>query len=282
MLICMTIVAFGQQEIIEKSIEKEVTVNVEDGIKTITIVKTTNGNEEVIEWRGGVDEELPANVAKEMADVEVIVEDEAKPDQKKMKVVVMEVDSTRQMQKWEGNVGDELPADIQKVLDEHNIDLDQEIASGKGEKKMKVMKIIDENGNEQIIEWNGEGRMPREMREKDHEHMRKHNTMGYDKRGGRGDKFNGRGYSHKYGNKAKLGIEIEETAAGVVVNDVMEGSGAKVAGMQQGDIITVVDDTSIDNLDRLYAELATHNPGDTVKVKVMRGGSTKKLNVTLK
>lgn len=307
----------AQQGIIEETIEKEVTVNIEDDIKTITIVKKIGDNkEEVIEWKGGIDEELPESLSKEMQDVEVIVEEDSDTKQEKqsMKVIVMEMDSSDSVRKWEGEIGDQLPEDIQQILTEHDIDLETLTEDGEGsqrmrikimdedgthkvmkwdgkgempegvnpKKEMRVMKFIDEDGNEQILEWDGNGPMPKAMKDKHVKHMREHKHKPHREMGSRGEKHNGRGYGHKYGKKAKLGIEIEETAAGIVVNDVIEGTGAALAGLQQGDIIKAVDDTTIDHIDRLYAELATHNPGDSVKVKVLRNGSSKKFNVTLK
>ena len=81
----------------------------------------------------------------------------------------------------------------------------------------------------------------------------------------------------KNDNKVKLGVKIEETAAGIVVDKVVPGTGAADGGIQEGDIITQIEDTPIDSVDRVFAELGTHNPGDKVTVRVLRQGKSKKL-----
>ncbi len=274
---------FGQQEtkvvkkIVEEDIEitKDVDVQVENGQKTVVITKTIGDNVEVMEWSGGVDEAMPAEIEAELGDIEM--EMPKQEIRQKMKMIVVDEDGNEKIMEWDGN--GEMPEAFKTKMEEHDIEIDAD----EGEpRKMMKMKFKDEDGNEEIIEWDGDGPMPEKLKEHQRKMRREKKGMHHWKDSGRAEKFNGRGYNHKYGKKAKLGVEIEDTAAGVVINDIIADSAAAKAGLQQGDIFSEVDDTKIDSMDRLFAELATHDPGDQIKIKVLRGGSVKKYTVTLR
>ena len=68
---------------------------------------------------------------------------------------------------------------------------------------------------------------------------------------------------------------------GVLIADVTNGGAAAKAGLQAGDVIVQIDNTSIDNVSSLTDLLATKNPGDNVSVKVYRGNQQLTVNVTL-
>lgn len=79
----------------------------------------------------------------------------------------------------------------------------------------------------------------------------------------------------------------EETAAfldfpiGIYVQDVIEGSGAYVAGIQKGDVIIELDGEKISSMEALSARIKEYNPNDKVPVKLVRGRQKKELTVTL-
>lgn len=83
-------------------------------------------------------------------------------------------------------------------------------------------------------------------------------------------------------NMAQLGIRgqnvTEEIAAenaipqGVWITECLTDEPAYLAGMQQGDIITAIDETEIGTLRELSNCLAAYSPGDTVTVTVQREG----------
>jgi len=84
------------------------------------------------------------------------------------------------------------------------------------------------------------------------------------------------------------GMEINaETAkaydipVGIYVRGVIESSGAETAGIAAEDVIISVDDTRIETMAQLSELLAQHKVGDKVTVRVVRGGSTLELEVTL-
>jgi S1-C subfamily serine protease len=76
----------------------------------------------------------------------------------------------------------------------------------------------------------------------------------------------------------ELGLSVTE---GAVVVDVVGGSPAAKAGIQSGDVITALDGTRVGSVEDFVGALRTHRPGDVVTVKVVRGGSTTDVKVTL-
>jgi len=88
---------------------------------------------------------------------------------------------------------------------------------------------------------------------------------------------------------AKLGISVENVAGGVgamvaegaKVNDVSSGSAAASAGLQNGDVITKVDDTMITDADSLVATVRSYRPGDKVTVTYTRDGNEQTATLTL-
>lgn len=75
--------------------------------------------------------------------------------------------------------------------------------------------------------------------------------------------------------------DFAEVPNGVRFSDVREGSPAAKAGLRGGDILVEFDGKPIQNLyDYTYA-LRARKPGDTIEVKVLRGGQPLKVQVTL-
>jgi len=251
LLFSLSLVAqFDQEGIIEKetSLTKEVEVKDEDGILTVKILSTDGeGNEEVTIWTGTADaEDMPE-------EVRVIVEEglqdnkSAATDNKQIRLKVLNEDGEEKLLEWDGN--GEMPAEMKQLLDENDYNIDR-----------------DSNPNNTVQRRQTQKRMPRKIE--------------YDPSAV--PEFNGRGYGHKYGGKAKIGVKISEESGRVAVVETMPNTAASAAGVLKDDSILKLDDTDIDNLDRLYAELATHNPGDKVKMVVRRNGKEKTLTLILK
>jgi serine protease Do len=102
----------------------------------------------------------------------------------------------------------------------------------------------------------------------------------------------------KYGRvrRAMLGVQINEvdaqTAAvaglkqisGVLVQPYAEDAGdspARRAGIEAGDVITHADGQTTDRVNTLQRIIRTHEPGETVKIDVMRYGNKRSFNVRL-
>jgi serine protease Do len=62
---------------------------------------------------------------------------------------------------------------------------------------------------------------------------------------------------------------------------VSSGSPADTAGLKQGDIVTAIDDTKIDQTHSLTGLISQHQPGDKVELTVLRDGHTRHITVTL-
>jgi putative serine protease PepD len=84
--------------------------------------------------------------------------------------------------------------------------------------------------------------------------------------------------------KASLGVSTKPATngdAGAVVASVVAGSAAEKAGVQVGDEIVAVDGTAVKDPTQLAGAVAAHNPGDTVKLTVKRGGQQVDLSAAL-
>lgn len=73
-------------------------------------------------------------------------------------------------------------------------------------------------------------------------------------------------------------LDLENTEA-VLIADVIKDSAADKAGIKQGDIIIAYNNLPIKNLASLRKDIALMNPGDKVKLTVIRDG--KKINTTV-
>jgi serine protease Do len=68
---------------------------------------------------------------------------------------------------------------------------------------------------------------------------------------------------------------------GALVNHIERGSPAQKAGLRLGDVITAVDGTPTSNSRRLSLRIGSSSPGSTVKLTVLRNGTSMELPLTL-
>lgn len=68
---------------------------------------------------------------------------------------------------------------------------------------------------------------------------------------------------------------------GVIVIDVEKNSSADEAGIKSNDIILSIDNDNVENIAFLRYKLYKYNVGDTIKIKVLRDGKEKTINVKL-
>ncbi len=68
---------------------------------------------------------------------------------------------------------------------------------------------------------------------------------------------------------------------GIYVMQIYTNSPASNAGLQEGDIITAVNGTSVDDMSALKKELVKYRPGDTIKVTYERNKQSSTADVTL-
>ncbi len=92
--------------------------------------------------------------------------------------------------------------------------------------------------------------------------------------------------------RAKLGVTMSaitaemareynlNTLEGAYVHSVAPGSSADIAGIQAGDIIVAIDATAIRTPAALQEKVNGYRPGDSIKVEVVRGGTTIEIPLT--
>ncbi len=92
---------------------------------------------------------------------------------------------------------------------------------------------------------------------------------------------------------ARLGVAVQEVnqaladsfglkqAAGALVAGVVPGSAAERAGIQPGDVITKYDGNAIGAASELSAAVGQANPGDKIKLEVLRKGDRREVTATL-
>ena len=76
-------------------------------------------------------------------------------------------------------------------------------------------------------------------------------------------------------------VEMFGVSDGIYVSTVAKGGGAEVAGIKSGDVITAVNGTPVNTMNRLNTILVKFAPGDKVELTVMREGEEMKFSVTL-
>ncbi len=94
--------------------------------------------------------------------------------------------------------------------------------------------------------------------------------------------------------RAFLGVSIREIDSkfaeekgfkelrGVYVSEVNDGSAAKDAGMQKGDIITSINKIKVNSTSELLEQVSRYRPGEKIVVVVSHDGADKSFNVTLR
>jgi len=68
---------------------------------------------------------------------------------------------------------------------------------------------------------------------------------------------------------------------GVLITQLAQGSPAQAAGLKAGDILTAMDETTIDEKHPFINLLFQHNPGDVIRVKAWRDGQEQEFGATL-
>ena len=80
---------------------------------------------------------------------------------------------------------------------------------------------------------------------------------------------------------AYLGVQLSDGNGGAQVGQVVSGAPAADAGVRTGDVVTAIDGKTITGADALVTAVDGKKPGDTVTLKVRRGGSTSDIQVKL-
>lgn len=83
-------------------------------------------------------------------------------------------------------------------------------------------------------------------------------------------------------NKAFLGVYTDKVAEGAKINKVSEGSAAEEAGLKVGDIITKIDDRTIESPSNLSEVIGIYEPDTKVLVTYIRDGEVQTVSAVLK
>ncbi len=78
-----------------------------------------------------------------------------------------------------------------------------------------------------------------------------------------------------------LGVRIEDADNGARLVEVVSGSPAADAGLQQGDVVTKVAGKEIGSADELRQAVESRKPGDSLELTIQRNGDTKTVTVEL-
>lgn len=214
--------------------------------------------------------------------------------QEEKKVIVRKVEKSEVKESDKSNNGKEKTITINVETDENvenenaTLAITKEIVNGKEKSVYKLTE--DKDGEIKVIEWDGEGEMPAEIREK---------MKSVDVAIGDGDKKmiwieknveagspKGKRKHIKMHDamppqpKVKLGVMISDDNNGVNVDEVFKGSSADKAGLEKGDVILKLNDKYIFSEEALFETLAGFKEGEKISVTVIRGNKEKTMNLT--
>lgn len=80
---------------------------------------------------------------------------------------------------------------------------------------------------------------------------------------------------------AFLGVVTEKTSKGAKIEEVTKESAASKSGLKEGDVITKIDETKIEDPDDLTKAIRKHKPEEKATITYERDGKENKLTVTL-
>jgi hypothetical protein len=75
--------------------------------------------------------------------------------------------------------------------------------------------------------------------------------------------------------------DFSRESGGILLSGVMPGGPAEAAGLEKGDLVTAIDGTPLDTLADFQAVLASHEPGDKLKVTYERAGEKREVELVL-
>lgn len=87
-------------------------------------------------------------------------------------------------------------------------------------------------------------------------------------------------YDYENAKKFDLDVNVKEFR-GVLLGDITRGGAASAVGLQEGDIITKLNNVEINSKSAFDEEISYHYPGDKISVTYVRDGKTVNSNITL-
>ncbi len=162
-----------------------------------------------------------------------------------------------------------------------------------GEKQVRIR--IKQDGDAELIEWNGEGELPEELKMR----LKEKGVQLHMDEGEQEFVIAGGNHFEFKKPKACLGVHIGHTIEvqningveteveqgmsdeGVPILGIIDDSGAQAAGLLEDDIITAINGTTVSEMEDVINILADFDPGTTVSINYLRGGSADQTNATL-
>jgi serine protease Do len=94
--------------------------------------------------------------------------------------------------------------------------------------------------------------------------------------------FGGNILEYEYENAKKFDLDVNvKEFRGVLLGEIARGGAASAAGLQEGDIITKLNNVEINSKSAFDEEISYHYPGDKISVSYVRDGKTINTNITL-
>jgi hypothetical protein len=84
------------------------------------------------------------------------------------------------------------------------------------------------------------------------------------------------------GDRPVLGVSLNQDNESVIIEEVIEGSAAKAAGLQKGDKIVKINDQAVANIEDLQQAIRSQKVGDAIKLEYNRDGKNAVATATLK
>lgn len=320
--LCMLpLLLIGQEKAIVKEIEKAVSVDVnqdDSGQRDVKIISSSNGEEKVIQWKdnGTIPEDIKAQLkaegidlnilesTKEMIgeDVNIHIDRKEMTAPKKVIIKMIEDDGDTEIIEWNGE--ENMPEEMQIILQEHDIDIEKmgddthvkkarikmikkegkekyKTAMSDGQKKNRVQKqkyrtiTINENGNEEVKEWNSDGNNISILKDGDHKEIRIGNSNDDEnifivKR------------NRKKLPEVYMGTQLSSSAIeGALVEDIMDNGPASKSNLMKGDVIQKVNGARIKSPDDLFDLLSYYEPTDLIELTIRRDSKEEKVTLEL-
>lgn len=166
-----------------------------------------------------------------------------------------------------------------------------EVDNDGAHKSIKI--VMDGDGEADVFQWDGEGDIPddikKQLQEKGIEldesddmirvkkkHKSKMKMMNPNQA------FLGVKMAITKEVKNENGVETETTDDSSKIVGIVPNSAAAEAGLQEGDVITAIDDATINNHDDVVTALNQYKKGDKISIAYTRDGKSKKTKATLK
>ncbi len=141
----------------------------------------------------------------------------------------------------------------------------------------------DEDGQPTIFKWNGKGDLPDNIQEELNQKGMSFNFNFDDDDDNDDERRSYRNFkSCNTKKKAFLGVVSHSSSDGLYIDEVVRGSAAEAAGIEEDDVITAIDGEEITSPHDLKGVLRNLQTGDVIMINYDRDGQSNQVSTTLK